>query len=222
MNVGQAVATRFSARAFLPDPIPEETLRALILGAQRAPSGGNVQPWRVYGLTGDPLDILIADVRGRIAAGQHQRRPFPIYPDPLEDPYRARRRECGFSLYSALGVAREDFAARDAWHARNFELFGAPVALFFVLEAAAGPSQWADLGMFMQTLMLLAVEAGLGTCAQAAWAQWPETLARHLALPKGCVVASGMAIGRIDPDHPVNQWRTTRAPLDEIAHLSGF
>ncbi len=222
MNVGEAIEARYSVRAFLPDPIPETTLRALIRGAQRAPSGGNIQPWQVYGLTGKPLDALIADVRERTAAGQHESAPFPIYPDPLEEPYMARRRECGFSLYSALGIERQDYAGRDAWHARNFELFGAPVALFFVLDAKAGPSQWADLGMFMQTLMLLAVEDGLGTCAQAAWAQWPETLARHLALTDGCVVAAGMAMGKMDPDHPVNQWRTTRAPLDEIVRLSGF
>ncbi len=126
------------------------------------------------------------------------------------------------SFTRSLGIARDNKPARLRQFSRNFELFGAPVGLFFTLDARVGPPQWADMGMLMQNVMLLAVEEGLGTCAQEAWSMFPQTLRHHLDLPEHEMVFSGMALGFRDESHPVNQWRSTRAGFDEVVVMKGF
>jgi nitroreductase len=218
MNVADAVAQRYSARAFL-EKVPEATVvRRILERALRAPSGGNLQPWRVQALTGEPLKALVADV----AQGGDETPEYRVYPDNLWEPFRTRRFENGEDLYASLGVARSDKAGRRAQFAKNFELFGAPVGLFFSLDRRVGPPQWSDMGMFIQTVMLLAVEEGLHTCAQEAWSRFPQTLRRHLGLRDEEMVFSGMALGFADAAHPINRWRSSRAEFDEVATLKGF
>ena len=223
VNVRDAIDSRMSCRAFLATPVPEPTVHAILDGARRTPSGGNLQPWWVYALTGAPLAELLAAVRARLATGQYgEGAEYEIYPRDLGEPYRARRFKCGEDLYATIGVPREDKAARLRQFARNFELFGAPVGLFFCLDRNMGPPQWSDLGMYMQSVMLLAREHGLHTCAQEAWSVWYRTVGELLELPAQRMLFAGMALGHRDEDHPINRLRTERAPLAEFATLRGF
>jgi len=218
MNVADAVAARFSARAFLPRVPDEAVVRRILERALRAPSGGNLQPWRVHALTGEPLRALLAEV----AEGKIETPEYRVYPENLWEPFRTRRFDNGEELYASLGIARADKTRRWAQFARNFQLFGAPVGLFFSVDRRVGPPQWSDMGMFMQTVMLLAVEEGLDTCPQEAWSRFPQTLRRHLGLSEEEMLFAGMALGYADREHPINQWRTSRADFDEVATLRGF
>ena len=223
MNVSEALASRMSCRAFLPTPVPEATVRAILDGAKQAPSGGNLQPWRVYAVTGAPLAELVATVRARIRTQPRgDGSEYEIYPTGLWEPYRSRRFKCGEDMYATIGVAREDKLARLLQFARNYEFFGAPVGLFFCLDRRMGPPQWSDLGMYMQSVMLLAREHGLHTCAQEAWSVWYRTVGEYLQLPPELMLFSGMALGYRDESAPINSLRTDRAPLEEFAELRGF
>jgi nitroreductase len=223
VNVSEAVSTRMSCRAFLDTPVPEATVRAILDAARRAPSGGNLQPWHVHVLTGEPLAGLLAAVRRKLPAEPRgEGSEYDIYPAGLVEPYRSRRFECGEDMYATIGVPREDKFARLLQFARNYQFFGAPVGLFFSIDRRLGPPQWSDLGMYMQTVMLLAREHGLHTCPQEAWSVWYRTVGEHLQLPAELMLFSGMALGYADTAHPINSLRTRRAPLEEFATLRGF
>src|SRR5208283_2009366 len=184
MDVRDAVASRFSCRAFLPTPVPEATVRDILERAARAPSGGNVQPWRVDALAGQKLEELKARVRARpelLPRGEGAE--YDIYPRDLKEPYETRRRQVGAALYKAIGVTREDRPGRYRQYARNFEFFGAPVGLLLSIDRSMGAPQWSDLGMYIQTVMLLARAYGLDTCGIEAWTHWHKTVSAFLALP---------------------------------------
>jgi nitroreductase len=223
MNVTDAIESRMSCRAFLPTPVREEAVRTILETARRTPSGGNLQPWRVYALAGKPLAELLATVRGKLF--EHPRgegSQYDIYPAGLGEPYRSRRFKCGEDMYATIGVPREDKPARLRQFAQNYALFGAPVGLFFFIDRQMGPPQWSDLGMFMQSVMLLAREHGLHTCAQEAWSVWYRTVSEFLAAPPELMLFSGMALGHRDDAAPINRLRTERASLVEFAELRGF
>jgi nitroreductase len=223
VNVTEALETRMSCRAFLPTPVDEATVRSILDGARRSPSGGNLQPWWVHALTGAPMAEFLGIVRARTAAGQHgDGSEYDIYPGALGEPYRSRRFKCGEDLYASIDVPRTDKAARLQHFARNFEFFGAPVALFFSIDRSMGPPQWSDVGMYMQSVMLLARQHGLHTCAQEAWSLWFRTVGDFLQLPPERMLFCGMALGYRDENHPINRLRTDRAPLEEFATLRGF
>jgi len=219
MDVSDAIEHRISIRAFKPDPVARHLVADILGKAARAPSGGNLQPWRVYALTGAPLEVFKAEV-AKNPMGEPME--YDVYPPNLWDPFRTRRFENGEQLYASVSVPREDKAARLRWFARNGEFFGAPVGLFFCLDRKLGPPQWADLGMYMQNVMLLAVEAGLDTCPQEFWARYPLTVAKAVGLPEDHMVFSGMAMGYRDADHPINAWRSTRDAADVWCELQGF
>ena len=217
MNVSEAVRTRQSCRAFKADPVPMKTVRSIVDDARWSASGSNLQPWFVHVVAGHALERLKAAVAGRLdllpaAEGTE----YPIHPHGMQDPYRARRFECGERLYASIDIPRSDRAARLRQFARNFELFGAPVGLFFSIDRHMGPGQWADVGMYVNTVMLLARERGLHTCAQQAWASWHRTIGQFLDLPEHRMLYCGMALGWMDEDHPINSWRTDRAPLEDF------
>lgn len=219
MNVSEAVARRMSVRAFRPDPVSAATVREILELAAKAPSGGNLQPWRVYALAGAPLEALKAEV----AANPFGEPPeYDVYPPNLWDPFRTRRFQNGEDLYATIGIPREDKPARLRQLAKNGEFFGAPVGIFFCLDRKLGPPQWADLGMYMQTVMLLAVERGLDTCPQEYWARYPQTVARAVGLPDDHMLFSGMALGFRDAEHPINTLKAARDPFDAWAELRGF
>ena len=221
MDVAEAVDKRISVRAFRPDPVSGEIVRAILQAAHRAPSGGNLQPWRVYAIAGEPLAALKKTAVAKMAYGGEEPE-YDVYPQNLWEPLRTRRYECGEDLYATIGIPREDKPARLRQLARNSELFGAPVGLFFTLDRKVGPPQWADCGMFMQTIMLLAVEHGLDTCAQEFWARLPQTVGAALDLPEHEMLFSGMALGWRDEAAPINTLRTRRDPFDAFATMTGF
>jgi nitroreductase len=218
MDVADAVRRRISTRAFKPDPVPADLVRRLIEEAARAPSGGNLQPWRVYALAGPPL----AQFKALIATTPMETPEYDVYPPQLWEPFRTRRFVCGEDLYASIGIPREDRAARLRQLARNGDFFGAPVGLFFCLDRKLGPPQWSDLGMYVQTFMLLAVAEGLATCAQEYWARYPHAVARFVGLPDDHMLFCGMALGYADESHPINQWRTRRDPPEIWREMRGF
>jgi len=219
MTVEEAVARRISVRAFKPDPVPEQTVRDILEAAQRAPSGGNLQPWRTYVLAGEPLAQFKALALSRLGGETPE---YAVYPPDLWDPFRTRRYQCGEDLYASISIPRENKPARLMQLAKNAEFFGAPVGLFITIDRKLGPPQWADVGMYMQTIMLLAVEKGLDTCPQEFWARFPVTVREFLNLPDDQMLFSGMAMGFRDETHPINSWRTRRDPLDQVAEFRGF
>lgn len=219
MNVSDAVARRVSVRAFKPDPVPRAQVAALLEAAGRAPSGGNLAPWRVHAVAGEPL----AELKAATAANpMGEGLAYDIYPPALWDPYRRRRFECGEALYETIGIPREDRLARLTQLMRNGQLFGAPVGVFVCIDRRMGPPQWSDLGMYIQTFLLLAQEQGLATCAQEYWARYPKTLGRLLELPEEMMVFCGVALGWADEGHPINRLRTSRDPADTWLTLKGF
>jgi nitroreductase len=223
MDVRDAVATRFSCRAFLSTPVPLAVVRDILERAGRAPSGGNLQPWRVDALSGAPLEALKALIRprhGELPRGEGAE--YAIYPAPLREPYGARRFEVGALLYRALGIPHQDRPARIAQYARNFEFFGAPVGLFVSIDRSMGPPQWSDLGGFIQTVLLLARAHGLHGCAQEAWTHWHKTVAPFLNLPGDHILFCGIALGFGDEDAAVNRWRAPRQGADQFATFRGF
>jgi nitroreductase len=218
MDVAEAVRRRMSVRAFKPDPVPGDLVRALLEAAALAPSGGNLQPWRVYALAGAPL----AEFKALVAATPMEEPEYEVYPPNLWDPLRTRRYVCGEDLYASIGIGRDDRPARFRQLAKNTEFFGAPVGLFFCLDRKVGPPQWSDVGMYMQTFMLLAVEQGLATCAQEFWARYPQTVAKFVGLPDDHMLFSGMALGYADESQPINQWRTRRDAFEVWGEIRGF
>lgn len=220
MQVSEAVATRRSIRAFKPDPVERRTVEEILTLAARAPSGGNLQPWRVYVLLGQARDELVrrvAEARKRSRMGSPPE--YHVYPPALAEPYRTRRFRVGEAMYALLGIGREDMAGRLAQFARNWEFFGAPVGLIFTIDRAMQQGQWADLGMYMQNVMLLARERGLDSCAQEAWAAWHKLLREFLSIPDNELVFCGMALGHADATAPVNALISERAPLEEFATI---
>ncbi|MDD3764496.1 MAG: nitroreductase [Nevskiales bacterium] len=223
MNVTEAVLHRRSVRAFLDQPVAPELLREAIELAARAPSGGNVQPWKIHAVAGDALARIRASVAERIQRADPDERPeYAIYPDKLWEPHRTERFELGEAMYALLDVPREDRAGRMRQFARNFEFFGAPAAVFCYIDRRMGPPQWSDLGMYLQTLMLLLRERGIDSCAQECWSVYPRAVASVLEPDDGLMLFCGMSIGYADPDAPVNRLRAHRLPLSEFAAFHGF
>jgi nitroreductase len=223
MKVSDAIMTRISTRAFLDRPVPEATVRAILETARYAPSGGNLQPWHVYVLAGERLAAFRRLIEERrVASPLGEGTEYDVYPKELGQPYRARRNKCGEDLYAVLGIARENRTGRLAQFARNFRLFDAPVALFFAIDRQMGPGQWADLGMFIHSIMLLAREHGLHSCAQEAWALWHKSVAEFTRMPEELMLFCGMGLGYMDEMAPINSLRTERAPLETFAHFDGF
>jgi nitroreductase len=217
MNVSEAVTARISTRAFLETPIGEPELRRVLETARWSPSGGNLQPWRVYALSGDSMTdfkAALADAQKNNAIGDPTE--FPMYPPELKDPYRSRRFKCGEDLYATINIPREDKAARFTQLARNYEFFGAPAAFFFAIDRSMGPGQWAHLGMFMQTICLVAEEQGLATCMQEFWMLRHHLVRSFFSIPDELQVYCGMAIGYADTSQPINGLRTERAAVDEF------
>jgi len=224
MDVFEAVASRYSCRAFLPAPIPEATVRDIVERAARAPSAGNMQPWRVYAIAGERIEKLKALMAPRMATElpKGEDIDYNIYPEPLIEPYKTRRFRVGELLYTAIHIPREDKPARYRQYSRNYQFFGAPVAVFFARENAHGPAQWADIGGYLQTVCVLARGHGLHTCPQQAWVLFNRTIRVFLELPPHLMVYSGMALGYADESAAINSWSSPREPLDAFASFEGF
>jgi nitroreductase len=218
MNVSEALATRKSVRAFRADPVPRAMVESILLAAARAPSGGNLQPWKVHVLIGAARDELVRRTKARMQENPRGGTPeYHIYPPALTEPYKTRRFAIGEAMYATMGIPREDKAARLQQFFRNWEFFGAPVGLIISIDRQMQQGQWADLGMFLQSIMLLAREHGLDTCAQEAWAPFHETIRDYLGVPPEEMIFCGIALGHADAAAPINSLVSARAPLAEWA-----
>jgi len=214
MNVTEAVATRKSIRAFLDTPVADDTVAKLLEKAARAPSGGNVQPWRIFVIGHQRMPAFL----NFLNTSEIKEKPeYEIYPPNLPSPYLDTRFKVGEDMYNLLGIPRQDKAARFAHLARNYSFFDAPVGLFCFVDRQMGPPQWSDLGMFLQTFMLLAQEAGLDTCAQEAWAMRANTVRKFVGAQDNLMLFCGIALGHKNPDAPVNTLVSDREPLSNWA-----
>ncbi|WP_127088377.1 nitroreductase [Aquabacter cavernae] len=216
---------RHSVRAFRDTRVERDVIQRILATAACSPSGTNMQPWQVYVLTGDARDALVervTAVRAREPERERGPEPFGEYnynPEPLEEPYRGRRKAVGWSLYSLLGIAKGDRAA--SWEAagRNFEFFGAPVGLIFTLDRYLGMGSWLDLGIFMQSIMLAARGEGLDTCCQAAWRHYHDIVREVAPISDQEIVVCGMSLGHADPAAIANQLRSEREPVEAFARF---
>ena len=224
MDVFEAVASRIACRHFFDRPVDLNIVKELIAKAQRAASGGNLQSWNVYALAGKPLAEFKEIVRKRIANEdpRHTKSEYPIYPEPMFGAYKERREEHGVQLYGSLGIGRDDAAGRLGQYKKNFEFFGAPVALFITIDRRLGPGQWADLGGYINSLAVLARAYGLDTCPQEAWARLYDTVGEFVNLPPNEMLFCAVAIGYGDRKHKANDFRSPRAELHEFCKFYGF
>lgn len=216
--VDETIDSRRSVRAFLPTPVPRETLEEILRIASRAPSGTNVQPWKVYVLTGNAKDQLSQKILAAYndpEEAQTHTEEYPYYPAKWVSPYIDRRRKVGLDLYGLLDIKKGDAARMHAQHGRNYTFFDAPVGLIFTIDRIMQQGSWFDYGMFVQTIMLAARARGLDTCPQAAFTQFHRIIAEQLNLPENEMVVCGMALGHADESKPENKLRTERAPLEE-------
>lgn len=214
MNVSEAVVARRSIRSFLDTPVSDTQISQLLEKAARAPSGGNVQPWRVFVINGPTMPKFLQFLE---ETDPREQPAYEIYPKELPSPYRDSRFKVGEDMYKLLNIPREDKPSRFAHLARNFKFFDAPAAFFCFIDKTMGPPQWSDLGMFLQTFMLLAQEAGLDTCAQEAWANRSQAVASFVGAEDNLMLFCGMAIGHKNPAADVNSLISDRAPLDAWA-----
>jgi nitroreductase len=224
MDVFEAVDSRISCRWFLDRPVDPAIVRDIITRAARAASGGNLQPWQVYALTGAPLAAL-RDKVARYIDGRdprHDDAEYPIYPKTMWEPYKARREEHGVQLYGALKIDRRDAEGRLGQYKRNFQFFNAPVALFIGIDRKLGPGQWADLGGYINAFMLLARAHGLDSCAQESWARMHRIVAPFVGMPPEQMLFCAVSLGYGDHNHPANSFRSPRAESAEFCTFLGF
>ena len=211
ISVEEAIVGRQSTRAFIEDkPVPRALILKLLEIAGRSPSGSNIQPWKVFVVTGAKKEALSAALLARHMSGDQGKRNYNYYPVDWREPYLGRRRECGWGLYSTLGIEKGDKEKMLRQHGRNYEFFGAPAGLFFTLDRDMELGSWLDTGMFVQSVMLAARGLGLETCPQAAFCNYFDTVTEHIGIPDDQELVCGMALGFPDKDATVNSFRTTR------------
>ena len=214
--VDEAITSRRSIRAYLPTPVPRETIESILQVASRAPSGTNTQPWQVVVLTGAARQRLSRRIRATfddpVLRAQHTEE-YAYYPEQWVSPFIDRRRKVGWDLYTLLGIGKADKQRMHEQHARNYDFFGAPVGLIFTIDRIMGQGSWLDYGMFLQSVMVAARARGLDTCPQAAFTQFHRLIADELHLPEQQMVVCGMSLGYADPAAVENTLVTEREPV---------
>jgi nitroreductase len=214
MNVSEAVKSRKSVRKFLEKPVSNKLISELLCKASRAASGGNLQPWKIFVINNQSMSYFL-EFQSKWSKPEEPA--YEIYPSKLKEPYRTSRYELGEQMYELLGIPRDDKEARFSQVMQNFIFFGAPGAFFCFIDRDMGPPQWSDLGMFLQTFMLLAKEAGLDTCAQEAWSMKQNSVSKYVNAEDSDMLFCGMAIGYRDDTAIINSLKSERRPLNEWA-----
>ncbi len=216
MNVTEALKTRKSTRAFLDKAVESEKITAILDAARHAPSGVNTQPWQVAVVSGKAKQSLQEKIEATFRGGDKGKADYGYYPTEWKEPFTTRRKECGLLMYKTLGIERTDRERQmDQW-AANYRAFDAPVMLLFFMDSAMQHGSYMDYGMFLQSVMLAAVEQGLATCAQASIADYPEIIKSELSYGDDTVLLCGMALGYEDTDALVNSYRTEREEVDSF------
>jgi len=214
MKVSEAILRRKSVRAFTNEPVKSSLIKDLLQQSSRSASGGNLQPWRIFVINEKSMSDFLEFQKNW---NDPETPAYNIYPPKLKEPYRTSRYELGEQMYSLLGIEREDKEGRINQVMKNFEFFGAPSALFCFVDKQMGPPQWSDLGMFLQSFMLLAQEFGLDTCAQEAWAMKQESVSSFFDVSSDDMLFCGMSIGYQDAEAPINKLVSSRRPMEEWA-----
>ena len=216
-SVTDALNTRITVRDFLDKPVPDEILRSILEKAMRSPSGGNLQPWNIHVVRGETLQNMTEDGVKRAKAGKTEDSTYPAYPSPLWEPHRSWRYKLGEDMYALLGIEKDNKEGRLNWLLQNIKFFEAPVGLIITGDKRLGMPQYMDIGILLQSIMLLAREHGLHTAPQGWWRNWPDLVATHLDVPEGQEVLVGMSLGYGNPKNPVNSLYADRAKLDEVS-----
>jgi nitroreductase len=214
MNITEALCQRKSVRAFLDKSIPKEKIVSILKAARHAPSGTNAQPWQVAVVTGQTKNTLTTAMEDAFRKGGIGSMDYTYYPLEWHEPYKKRRVSCGAQLYNALNIDRRDRRGRIEQWIANYRAFEAPVILFFFLDSVMQKGSFLDYGMFIQSVMLAALEEGLATCPQAALGQYPALVKDTLGYSHDTVLLCGMALGYEDKDAPVNSYRTPREEVE--------
>jgi len=216
MKVSEALEQRKSVRAYLDKPVEDEKIQAILDAARHAPSGVNTQPWQVAVVTGDTKKKLQEKIEATFRGGDKGKADYSYYPEEWIEPFTSRRRECGLLMYKTLEITREDKQRQlDQW-AANYRAFDAPVLLLFFMDKRMKSGSFMDYGMFLQSVMLAAVEQGLATCPQASIADYPELIKETLGYSDDNILLVGMALGYEDTDALVNSYRTSRIDVDSF------
>lgn len=223
-SVDAAIENRFSARAFLPHPVPRQTIADILRVAARAPSGSNTQRWRVHVVQGQTRDSLVDKVcqaHDAMAANpelarQHQQE-FDYYPPQWDEPYLSRRRENGWGLYGLLGIQKGEHSKMHVQHQRNYRFFDAPVGLFVTTDRRTGVGALMDCGMLLQNIMVAARARGLHTCPQAAWNPFASIVLPHIGADAHDMLVAVVALGWADESDPVNTFHTPRESVESFA-----
>jgi nitroreductase len=220
--VDAAITSRRAVRAFLPTPVPRETVEDILRVASRAPSGTNTQPWKVYVLTGDAKTSLSSKIVAAYddpAERARHTEEYAYYPRAWRSPYLERRRKLGWDMYGLLGIGKDDRQRMHEQHGRNYLFFDAPVGLIFAIDRDLEQGGWLDYGTFLQNVMVAARARGLDTCPQQAFTQFHRIIEEHLRMPDQEMVVCGMSLGWADPDAPVNRLVSERVPVAEFARF---
>ena len=216
MNLNELIKSRYSVRNFTDDSVDIKTIREILEIASNAPSGGNIQPWKVYVVTGSAKEKLIKKALNNFDNGVQEKIEYDIYPNPLDDKYKKRRSECAKDMYTALSIKQDDIESRLSQIRENFKFFGAPVGMIVTIDRAFAENGWGHVGMFIQNICLSAVDNDMGTCLQESWSIYPETVKDFLNIPDNEVVWCGIALGYPNKEHPVNNYRTSRESIEKF------
>ena len=216
MNIKEAIDKRSSVRAFTKEVPDIETIKAILKTAGTAPSGGNIQPWKVYVLKENAKNELSKKTLYNFDNGVQEDIEYDIYPKPLADEYKKRRYECGADMYNALAIGKDDLDSRFKQIRENYNFFGAPLGMIITIDKSFGKNGWGHVGMFLENLWLSAIDYGLGICLQESWSIYPKTVKEVTKHPDNEIVWCGVAVGYEDSSNPINQYRTKREDLDSF------
>ena len=219
MNIIEAMNKRHSTRAFINKPIANDKINRILEAASHSPSGANTQPWQVAVVSGKTKNKLEQQLQQAFHSGKPSQISYQYYPTDWKDTYKIRRRKCGLQLYNSLNISREDSEGQKAQWAANYRAFDAPVMLLFFMDKSMETGSFIDYGMFIQSVMLAAVEEGLATCPQAALADYPDIVKSTLAYSDDHVLLCGMALGYEDEQAAVNSYRTPRVAVAEFSRF---
>jgi len=222
MQFDELLHARKSVRAFKPDPVPLSLVKEILELASRAPSGTNIQPWKVHVAAGDIRAKLEAEVLAHRDTDPHDKAAEFPRTSKRKEPYTSRMKTLGKEMYGLLEIPRGDQAANWAQWGRNYKFFDAPVGLIFTIDKDLDAMSFLDIGMYMQTLMLAAKSRGLDTCAQGAWNNFWSVTRRVLNVPEHEYIIAGMSLGYADETAPVNRLVAEREPLENFATFHGF
>ncbi|MEP1231271.1 MAG: nitroreductase [Litorimonas sp.] len=216
-SVTQALNTRITVRQFLDTPVPQDVLQRVLTTSLRSPSGGNLQPWKLHVMTGDTLMAFKEKAAKITLSGKMEEPTHPAYPSPLWEPQRSWRYKLGEDMYEKLGIARENKMGRLVWLAQNAKFFDAPVGIIITGHKSLDMPQHLDVGIYLQSLMLLAREEGLHTAPQGWWRNWSSVCHEFLDIPDTEEVLVGCSLGYADPDAAVNGLYADRGTLEDFA-----